>query len=48
MNICVAVHTTAIESEDVKARRRFMTRQEIDMTLLAQLMSTSRQELFVV
>jgi len=48
VNICVAVHTTAIESEDVKARRRFMTGQKIDMTFLAQLVSPSRQELLVI
>ena len=39
----MAVHATAIEGKDVKPGRGLVTRQQIDVALLAQLVRTTSQ-----
>jgi len=48
VNVRVTVHATVIESENVEASGSRMTRQKIDVALLAQLMRPACQQLCVV
>src|SRR5262249_59707656 len=48
VDLCVAVHTTPVESEDVESGHGLMARQKIYVTLLAQLMAARGQQFDVV
>ena len=48
VNVRVAIHTASVESEDVETGCRLMTWQQVDVTLLAQLMCPARQQLLIV
>jgi hypothetical protein len=43
VNVRMAIHTASVESEDVETGCRRMTWQQVDVTLLAQLMCPARQ-----
>src|SRR5215470_12045674 len=48
VDLCVAVHTTPVESEDVETGHGLMARQKIYVALLAQLMAARGQQFDVV
>jgi len=48
VDLCVAVHATAVESEDVESGNGLMARQKIYVALLAQLMAPRSQQFDVV
>jgi len=48
VNLAVAIHTTSVESEDVETGDGRMAWQQIDVALLAQLMTARGQQADVI
>ena len=48
VNVGMTIHAASIERKDIEAGGSLMSRQKIDVTLLAKLMRPSRQQFRIV